>query len=260
MNNCIERVTPVISREPGGSLWCSMGEDIDCVFARDPAARTRVEIITTYPGVHAILLYRMAHGLWQRGWRYLPRLISYIGRIWTGVDIHPGASIGRRFFVDHGAGVVIGETAEVGDDVTLYHGVTLGGVSWSRGKRHPTLGDQVVVGAGAKILGPIHIGRQARVGANSVVIASVPEGRTVVGIPGKVVRSSGVSDAAARGIDLNHHIIPDPLADAVNCLLERLNRLEQQVGRHHDILEETRPVPGCSGCDAQQVCETVGGG
>lgn len=256
MNSRIEPIAPVISREPRCSLWRRMGEDIDCVFERDPAARTRVEIITTYPGVHAILLYRLAHGLWQRGWRYLPRLISYIGRIWTGVDIHPGASIGRRFFIDHGAGVVIGETAEVGDDVTLYHGVTLGGVSWSRGKRHPTLGDQVVVGAGAKILGPIHIGRQARVGANSVVIASVPEGRTVVGIPGKVVRSNRVSDAAARGIDLNHHIIPDPLADAVNCLLERLNRLEQQVGVHDRLAVGASPQHGCDACGANQVCET----
>ncbi|WP_428605920.1 serine O-acetyltransferase [Sedimenticola sp.] len=259
MNSRIERIAPVASVEPGYPLWRCIGEDIACVFARDPAARTRLEIITTYPGVHAILLYRVAHRLWQRGWRYLPRLISYIGRIWTGVDIHPGATIGRRFFIDHGAGVVIGETAEVGDDVTLYHGVTLGGVSWSRGKRHPTLGDQVVVGAGAKILGPIHIGRQARVGANSVVIASVPEGRTVVGIPGKVVNPNRVTDATARGIDLDHHIIPDPMADAVNCLLERLNRLERQVGRHHDLLEDTRPVPGCGVCDAQQVCETAGG-
>ena len=147
-------------------------EDIDCVFQRDPAARTRAEIITTYPGVHAIMLYRVANRLWRRGRRYLPRLISYIGRIWTSIDIHPGATIGRRFFIDHGAGVVIGETAEVGDDVTLYHGVTLGGVSWNKGKRHPTLGDRVVVGAGAKILGPIEIGTDARVGANSVVVSA----------------------------------------------------------------------------------------
>jgi serine O-acetyltransferase len=261
MNSRVEQIAATaVCPEPRRSLWRDIGEDITCVFARDPAARTRLEIITTYPGVHAILLYRMAHRLWRRDWRYLARLICYIGRIWTGVDIHPGASIGRRFFIDHGAGVVIGETAEVGDDVTLYHGVTLGGVSWSRGKRHPTLGDQVVVGAGAKILGPIHIGRQARVGANSVVIASVPEGRTVVGIPGKVVKSSRIADAGVRSIDLDHHIIPDPMADAVNCLLERLSRLERQVDRHHDLLGEARPLPGCGVCDAQQVCETAGGG
>jgi serine O-acetyltransferase len=256
--NSSELINPAMPRTRGDSVWRSIGEDIACVFERDPAARTRLEIITTYPGVHAIMLYRVAHRLWRRGWRYLPRLISYVGRIWTGVDIHPGASIGRRFFIDHGAGVVIGETAEVGDDVTLYHGVTLGGVSWSRGKRHPTLGDQVVVGAGAKILGPIHIGRQARVGANSVVIASVPEGRTVVGIPGKVVGPKRVTPT--RGIDLDHHIIPDPVADAVNCLLERIGRLERQVGMHDALLADARPAPGCDECDANQVCETAGEG
>ncbi|WP_260294427.1 serine O-acetyltransferase [Sedimenticola hydrogenitrophicus] len=256
--NSSELINPAMPWTRGDSVWRSIGEDIACVFERDPAARTRLEIITTYPGVHAIMLYRIAHRLWRRGWRYLPRLISYVGRIWTGVDIHPGATIGRRFFIDHGAGVVIGETAEVGDDVTLYHGVTLGGVSWSRGKRHPTLGDQVVVGAGAKILGPIHIGRQARVGANSVVIASVPEGRTVVGIPGKVVGPKRV--APSRGIDLDHHIIPDPVADAVNCLLERIGRLERQVGMHDALLADARPAQGCDECDANQVCETAGEG
>lgn len=225
MSSHPELIHPVVSRHSGPSLWRSIREDIDCTFDRDPAARTRLEIITTYPGIHAILLYRVAHRFWRRGWRYLPRLISYVGRIWTGIDIHPGARIGRRFFIDHGAGVVIGETAEVGDDVTLYHGVTLGGVSWNRGKRHPTLGDQVVVGAGAKILGPIHIGNRARVGANSVVIAPVPEGRTVVGIPGKLVNPAPVSAAPTGAIDLNHHLIPDPLADAVNCLLERIRSL-----------------------------------
>ncbi|MCU7958652.1 MAG: serine O-acetyltransferase, partial [gamma proteobacterium symbiont of Bathyaustriella thionipta] len=155
--------------KPKGLRYLIRG-DIDCVFQRDPAARTRWEVITTYPGVHAILLYRISNALWRRNWRYFPRLLSYIARIWTSIDIHPGATIGQRFFIDHGAGVVIGETAEVGDDVTLYHGVTLGGVSWNKGKRHPTLGDGVVVGAGAKILGPIEIGKGARVGANSVVI------------------------------------------------------------------------------------------
>lgn len=259
MNSRTEVIQPVISRVSGGSFWRSIREDIACAFDRDPAASTRLEVITTYPGIHAILLYRLAHSLWRRGWRYLPRLISYVGRIWTGIDIHPGARIGRRFFIDHGAGVVIGETAEVGDDVTLYHGVTLGGVSWNRGKRHPTLGNQVVVGAGAKILGPIHIGNQARVGANSVVIASVPEGRTVVGIPGKVVNPARVSTLPDGVIDLNHHLIPDPLADAVNCLLERIHNLEQQVGTHDALLVGTRPDPGCAVCNAKQVCETAGG-
>jgi serine O-acetyltransferase len=237
------------------SLWRQVGEDVRCVFDRDPAARTRFEIITTYPGVHAILLYRMANKLWRRGWRYLPRLISYIGRIWTSIDIHPGATIGRRFFIDHGTGVVIGETAEVGDDVTLYHGVTLGGVSWNKGKRHPTLGDKVVVGAGAKILGPIEIGEQARVGANSVVITPVPAGKTVVGIPGKVVQSSRSMTDGIHELDLNHHLIPDPVADAIGCLLERIRLLEQEVGVHGCIPGGEQPEDECNRCDAKIVCE-----
>jgi serine O-acetyltransferase len=236
------------------SLWRQVSEDIRCVFERDPAARTRFEIMTTYPGVHAILLHRMANRLWRRGWRYLPRLIAYIGRIWTSIDIHPGASIGRRFFIDHGAGVVIGETAEVGDDVTLYHGVTLGGVSWNKGKRHPTLGNKVVVGAGAKILGPILIGDQARVGANSVVINPVPAGKTVVGIPGKVVRSSRSMTDGIHEIDLNHHLIPDPVADAIGCLLERIRLLEQEVGVHGCIPGGEASEDECNHCDAKLVC------
>jgi serine O-acetyltransferase len=237
------------------SFWRQVGEDIRCVFDRDPAARTRFEIMTTYPGVHAVLLYRIANRLWCRGWRYLPRLISYIGRIWTSIDIHPGATIGHRFFIDHGAGVVIGETAEVGNDVTLYHGVTLGGVSWNKGKRHPTLGDRVVVGAGAKILGPIEIGEQARVGANSVVIAPVPAGKTVVGIPGKLVKSSRGMTDGIHEIDLNHHLIPDPVADAIGCLLERIRLLEQQVGVHGCIPGGEAPEDECNHCDAKLVCE-----
>ena len=233
-------------------------EDIDCVFQRDPAARTRFEVMTTYPGVHAIVLYRLSNKLWRRGWRYLPRLLSYIARIWTGIDIHPGATIGQRFFIDHGTGVVIGETAEIGNDVTLYHGVTLGGVSWNKGKRHPTLGDDVVVGAGAKILGPIEVGKGARVGANSVVVAPVPEGKTVVGIPGKVVRSRAVADEQRiDGIDLNHHLMPDPVAEAVSCLLDRIRQLEQQVGVHGCLPGGETPEDECRECDAVQVCEPV---
>lgn len=232
-------------------------EDVNCVFQRDPAARTRAEIITTYPGVHAIMLYRVANRLWRRGRRYLPRLISYIGRTWTSIDIHPGATIGRRFFIDHGAGVVIGETAEVGDDVSLYHGVTLGGVSWNKGKRHPTLGDRVVVGAGAKILGPICIGKDARVGANSVVISPVPDDRTVVGIPGKVVQSRHAANVSVEGIDLNHHLIPDPVAEAVSCLLERIRLLVQKIGTHGCIPGGEVPKDECDHCDAKQVCEPI---
>ncbi|MET0065335.1 MAG: serine O-acetyltransferase [Candidatus Thiodiazotropha sp.] len=235
------------------SVWREMRDDIGCVFARDPAARTRFEIMTTYPGVHAVLLYRIANRMWRRGWRYFPRFISYIARIWTSIDIHPGATIGNRFFIDHGAGVVIGETAEVGNDVTIYHGVTLGGVSWSKGKRHPTLGNQVVVGAGAKILGPITIGDKARVGANSVVVSPVPAGKTVVGIPGKIVRSSRPENA--EGIDLNHHLIPDPVADAISCLLERIRLLEHEVGVYGCLPGGEKPQDECRECDAQKVCE-----
>lgn len=242
---------------PTTRWWQLIREDVACVFQRDPAARTRFEVITTYPGIHAILLYRIAHRLWRRGWRYLPRLLSYVARVWTGIDIHPGASIGRRFFIDHGTGVVIGETAEVGDDVTLYHGVTLGGVSWTHGKRHPTLGDRVVVGAGAKILGPITIGKQVRVGANSVVISPVPDGKTVVGIPGKVVQSRRSEIVAADGIDLNHHLIPDPVAEAIACLLERIRLLEQKVGTHGCVPGGEVPEDECDQCDARQVCEPV---
>lgn len=231
-------------------------EDVSCVFERDPAARNRLEVLTTYPGVHALLCYRMANRLWRRNWRYSARLLSYIARIWTNVDIHPGATIGRRLFIDHGAGVVIGETAEIGNDVTLYHGVTLGGTSWRQGKRHPTLEDAVVVGAGAKVLGPITVGKGAKVGANSVVIKAVPAQRTVVGIPGKVVQSNTRSELNPYGVDLNHHLIPDPVAGAIQCMLDRIRFLEKEIGKGacspdgEDLEEE------CVDCEAKDVCET----
>jgi serine O-acetyltransferase len=203
------------------------------------------------------MIHRIAHILWQHKWLYLSRLISYINRIWTSIDIHPGAIIGRRLFIDHGTGVVIGETAEVGDDVTLYHGVTLGGVSWSRGKRHPTLGNKVVVGAGAKILGPIEIGDHARVGANSVVISPVPQGKTVVGIPGKVVVQSGSSQNNKKNeIDLNHHLIPDPVADVISCLLERIRLLEQAIGAQYNNSLPKAQAEKCKHCNAETLCET----
>lgn len=179
---------PVAADMRPPSLLQLIREDIGCVRSRDPAARSEIETLLTYPGIHALIWHRLAHRLWIHGWRFPARLLSWLGRFLSNVDIHPGAEIGRRFFIDHGACVVIGETAEVGDDVTLYHGVTLGGTSWSPGKRHPTLENGVVVGAGAKILGPITIGPRTRVGANSVVIQSTPPDVTVVGIPAKVVR------------------------------------------------------------------------
>ncbi|CAN0620893.1 putative serine acetyltransferase [Burkholderia multivorans] len=209
------------------SWWTLVRGDARCVLERDPAARSRIEAWTIYPGVHAVAAHRVAHALWRRGWRYLPRALSFAARMVTQIDIHPGATIGARFFIDHGTGVVIGETAEIGDDVTVYHGVTLGGTSWHPGKRHPTLGDRVVVGAGAKILGPIVVGHGARIAANSVVIDPVPENATVVGIPGRVV--SPRRRRTAHGYDLNHHLIPDPVGRALACLLDRVARLEQSA-------------------------------
>lgn len=211
------------------SLFSEWRADVQCVFQRDPAARSTLEVLTTYPGVHAIMIYRLANRLWRRHWRYLARLLSFIGRFLSNVDIHPGATIGSGFFIDHGACVVIGETAEVGTNVTLYHGVTLGGTSWNKGKRHPTLSDGVLVGAGAKILGPINIGKNARVGANSVVVADVPDGCTVVGIPGKVVKLREAGQVNPYGIDLDHHLIPDPVGKAIACLLERIDNLEKRI-------------------------------
>jgi serine O-acetyltransferase len=243
----LSRVAPLpVGSGPLG-LWQTLREDVACVLDRDPAARSRLEVWTLYPGVHATAMHRAAHALWQRGWRYLPRLLSFIARGLTGVDIHPGARIGRRFFIDHGAGVVIGETAEIGNDVTLYHGVTLGGTSWNAGKRHPTLGDGVVVGAGAKVLGPITVGDRARVAANSVVIDEVPAGATVVGIPGRVVVRRRRAPAP-HGIDLAHHLIPDPVGKAIGCLLERIATLESQVARQRG---DPSPPEGtaCHSCD-----------
>lgn len=211
------------------SLFRLMKEDLDCVFDRDPAARNRLEVLLTYPGLHAIMLHRVSHGLWKRGMRFAARWLSHLSRMLTQIDIHPGATIGRRFFIDHGCGVVIGETAEIGNDVTLYHGVTLGGVSWNPGKRHPTLCDGVMVGAGAKILGPVVIGPMARIGANSVVIHDIPASVTVVGIPGRVVIPEDQRRPANRGIDLDHHLMPDPVGRAVSALLERIDELEAQI-------------------------------
>lgn len=210
-------------------LLAQWRSDMRCVFERDPAARSTFEVLTTYPGVHAIMAYRLSSWLWQKGLRYLARLLSFLARMISNVDIHPGATIGQRFFIDHGAGVVIGETAEIGNDVTLYHGVTLGGTSWNKGKRHPTLEDGVLVGAGAKILGPITVRKHARVGANSVVVQDVPEGCTVVGIPGKVVKVKAAGRINPYGIDLDHHLIPDPVGKAITCMLERIDALEQQL-------------------------------
>lgn len=200
-------------------------EQIETIFREDPAARSVLEILLCYPGFHAILLHRLAHRLWR--WRVplVPRMISQFSRWLTGIEIHPGARIGRRFFIDHGMGVVIGETAEIGDDVLLYQGVTLGGTGKEKGKRHPTIGNHVVIGAGAKVLGNIRIGDYVKIGAGSVVIRPVPDHSTVVGIPGRVVRVAGVS----VNDELEHGKLPDPEGQAIEELTRRVEQLEQQV-------------------------------
>ncbi|MHB1677766.1 MAG: serine O-acetyltransferase [Sulfuriferula sp.] len=227
-------------------------EDIACVFERDPAARSTLEVVSIYPGVHALVLYRLAHALWRRKLYYSSRLISFIARMFTQIDIHPGATIGRRFFIDHGCGVVIGETAEVGNDVTLYHGVTLGGTTWNAGKRHPTLGDGVVVGAGAKILGPVTIGRNARIAANSVVIEDITAEMTVVGIPGRMVLPKHQRRITADGIDLDHHRMPDPVGKAISCLLDRIAELERQVAK---LAGEEGTTGICQTCDSDNCAQ-----
>ncbi|PKY10218.1 serine O-acetyltransferase [Acidithiobacillus marinus] len=214
--------------------------DLDAVFARDPAARNRLEVLLTYPGVHALFLHRVAHSLWKRRWRLLARSIAAFSRFWTGIEIHPGACIGRRFFIDHGMGVVIGETAEIGDDCTLYHGVTLGGTSWQPGKRHPTLGNGVIVGAGAKVLGPIIVGDQVRIGSNAVVVKAVPAGATVVGIPGRVVNKAEQHPDSFEAYGLTGQM-PDPVARAIECMLEHMHRQDAELAQLREGLQQLQP-------------------
>ncbi len=223
-------------------MFSHLREDIRCVFDRDPAAHTTFEVITTYPGVHALMMHRFAHRLWNMNLRWLARMSSALGRWLTGIEIHPGAKIGRRFFIDHGMGVVIGETAEIGDDCTLYHGVTLGGTSWKKGKRHPTLENNVVVGAGAKVLGPIVLREGVRVGSNAVVIKEVPPGATVVGVPGQVVKAKVKQTTSSE--DKRRHATakklgfdaygatsdaPDPVAHAINSLLDHVHVMDSKM-------------------------------
>jgi len=201
-------------------------EDIEVVFERDPAARNIIEVLLCYPGLHAIWFHRIAHWLWTHNCKLLARIISHISRWLTGIEIHPGAKIGRRFFIDHGMGVVIGETTEIGNDVTIYHQVTLGGTSTKKGKRHPTIGNNVVIGAGAKILGPVKIGNNCKIGSNSVVIKDVPPNSTVVGIPGKVVRRDGIKPTR---VDLEHGKLPDPVMESLKQMLDIIHDLELEV-------------------------------
>ena len=204
-------------------IFKAIKEDVKAIFERDPAARNVAEILLTYAGFHAVVLHRIAHFLWNAGIPLVPRLVSHFARFITGVEIHPGAVIGRAFFIDHGMGVVIGETAEIGDDVTLYQGVTLGGTGQEPGKRHPTLGDHVIVGAGAKVLGAIVIGHHVRIGANSVVLQSVPDNATVVGIPGKIIQRR------QKGGVLDHTNLPDPIAEHLDRLEREIMELKQEI-------------------------------
>jgi serine O-acetyltransferase len=216
-------------------MFAALRRDIRTVLERDPAARSALEVLLCYPGVHALALHRLAHRLWHAGLTTLARAVSHVGRFLTGIEIHPAARLGQGLFIDHGMGVVIGETAEVGDDCTLYHGVTLGGVSWNKGKRHPTLGRGVVVGAGAKILGPFVVGDGAKVGSNSVVVKAVPPGATVVGIPARLVESASKADAARMAFDA--YAVSADLDDPVNrALLALGTRTEDIDGRLAEIL------------------------
>jgi len=207
-------------------------EDIRTVFARDPAARSLPEVILCYPGLHALVLHRLAHFLWCHRLRLSSRMLSHGNRFLTGVEIHPGAKIGRRFFLDHGMGVVIGETAEIGDDVLMYQGVVLGGTSLEKKKRHPTIGNNVVIGAAAVLLGPITVGEGARVGANSVVVKSVPPEATVVGVPGRIVE-----DKRLPVIDLEHGRLPDPVNEAIGLVLEKQDKLEKRISQLEGLLK-----------------------
>ncbi|MBA0900938.1 MAG: serine O-acetyltransferase [Candidatus Nitrotoga sp.] len=218
-------------------MFQSIKEDINSVFARDPAARSTFEVITCYPGFHARLIHRITHWLWHdTQLRWLARFLSHLGRLLTGIEIHPGATIGRRFFIDHGMGVVIGETAEIGDDCTLYHGVTLGGTSWRDGKRHPTLGNGVVIGAGAKILGPIHIGDGAKIGSNAVVAKNIPAGATAVGIPARILdEATKMPGFNAYGISNNQN---DPVAQAIHGLLGHSIVVDKRINLILEHLEK----------------------
>ncbi|MDD5330490.1 MAG: serine O-acetyltransferase [Sulfuricella sp.] len=241
-------------------MFGRLRENITVVFERDPAARTTWEVLTTYPGLHALLVHRLSQRLWRWRLKWLARFVSYLGRWFTGIEIHPGATIGRRVFIDHGMGVVVGETAEIGDDCTLYHGVTLGGTSWNKGKRHPTLGRGVVVGAGAKILGPIFLGDGAKVGSNAVVVKDVPAGATAVGIPARILDSTAEArenkaqkmgfSAYAISADMN-----DPVVKAIHGLLDHTvvmdQRIEQLIAQLKKMgVEAEAPAPAQDAFDA----------
>jgi serine O-acetyltransferase len=244
------------------SVISRMREDVQAVFDHDPAARTTLEVVLAYPGLHAIWMHQVAHWIWQRDLNLLARIVSESTRLLTGIEIHPGATIGRRVFIDHGMGVVIGETAEIGDDVLIYQGVTLGGTSLKKEKRHPTIEDHVMISAGASVIGPVRIGRGSRIGAGAVVVSNAPPFSTIVGIPGKVIENES---SQQDFVTLEHARIPDPLARAINQLVDKMNGLsvrvteveerqdclEDKVGEHHppdrtDRLAAKDPPTGTS--------------
>jgi len=223
-------------------MFSRIKEEIAVVFERDPAARNTWEVITCYPGFHAMLMHRVGHSLWGAGFKWLGRFVSHCARWATGIEIHPGATIGRRFFIDHGMGVVIGETAEIGDDCTLYHGVTLGGTSWNAGKRHPTLGAGVVIGAGAKVLGPITIGDHAKIGSNAVVVKDVPANATAIGIPARVVEAQGSNGRfAAYAVARDDN---DPLSRAMNELISHGADADKRIDQLRAEIAELRAALG----------------
>ena len=251
-------------------MFDRLKEDINCVFERDPAARNAFEVLTTYPGVHALLFHRMSHWLWRIKLRWLARMLSALSRWLTGIEIHPGATIGRRFFIDHGMGVVIGETAHIGDDCTLYHGVTLGGTSWVKGKRHPTLKNNVIVGAGAKVLGPIEVAEGGRIGSNAVVMKDVPAGTTVVGVPGRFIDTSKEyahrSEIAKKmGFDAYGVTseVSDPMVHAVNRMLDHIHvmdkRMQEMCEALQRISEEQNDlqIPEMDSCEIASTAEEL---
>ncbi len=212
-------------------MFRRLKEDIEVILSRDPAARGFMEILFCYPGFHALVGYRIAHRLWCGGFHLSGRFLSHVTRFLTGIEIHPGAIIGKGLFIDHGMGVVIGETTEIGDNATIYHGVTLGGTTWNKGKRHPTLGENVVIGAGAKVLGPITIGDNARIGSNAVVVKDVPANTTMVGVPGRAIISDPATHAGKSGFPLYGETgdMPDPVAKAVTCMLDQVRQMDFRI-------------------------------
>ncbi len=217
-------------------MFKRLREDIVTVFERDPAARNVLEVIICYPGLHAVWIHRIAHFLWCKNLKFLARLLSHINRLFTGIEIHPGAKIGRRFFIDHGAGIVIGETTEIGDDVLIYQGVTLGGTSLEKKKRHPTIGNNVEIGAGAIVLGPIRIGNNVRIAAGSVVVKDVPDNATVIGVPGRI--GLGFSPEEIRRLE--HGKLPDPIADALQFVMKEQEKLQKKVRELEKKIEEMK--------------------